>query len=232
MTNDFTFAHREEGFDNHIEMSIRGYSNLQEDIINMSRYFVENDTGVIDIGSSTGKTIQAMVAQNYSFAPRAYYAGIECAEGFKKNMEDRVEFLKKEYPEGRFDFIYGDVRDSSFANCSLVTSIFTLQFMPMRDRQYVIENIYNGLNPGGAFIFAEKVIATDPRTQQMITFNYYDYKRKAFTEKDIMEKEITLRNMLKPNSWNEIVNMLGNVGFKTVQPFWQNHLFVGAIALK
>ena len=25
---DFTFAHREEGFDNHIEQSIRGYSDL------------------------------------------------------------------------------------------------------------------------------------------------------------------------------------------------------------
>ena len=25
---DFTFAHREEGFDNHIEQSIRGYSQL------------------------------------------------------------------------------------------------------------------------------------------------------------------------------------------------------------
>ena len=29
---DFTFAHRKEGFDEHIEHSIRGYSNLLEDI--------------------------------------------------------------------------------------------------------------------------------------------------------------------------------------------------------
>ena len=37
---DFTFAHREEGFDEHIEYSIRGYSNLLEDIVNLSKYFV------------------------------------------------------------------------------------------------------------------------------------------------------------------------------------------------
>ena len=38
------------------------------------------------------------------------------------------------------------------------TSIFTLQFMPRKDRFDVIQNIYNGLNHGGAFIFAEKTV--------------------------------------------------------------------------
>ena len=42
--SDFTFAHRDEGFDNHIDSSIRGYSNLLEDIISMSRYFVEDES--------------------------------------------------------------------------------------------------------------------------------------------------------------------------------------------
>ena len=41
---DFTFAHREEGFDEHIEHSIRGYSNLLEDNVNLSKYFAEPDT--------------------------------------------------------------------------------------------------------------------------------------------------------------------------------------------
>jgi tRNA (cmo5U34)-methyltransferase len=233
MTNDFTFAHREEGFDNHIEMSIRGYNNLHEDVVHLSRYFVEDGRFVIDIGSSTGKTIEAMVKQNYEFSPKAMYVGIECASGFEKNMEDRVAKLSKEYPKGDFIFDYSDVRDGyDYHGVSLVTSLFTLQFMPLSDREEVIQKVYNSLNSGGAFIFAEKVMANDARTQQMLTFNYYDYKRKNFTEKDIMDKERTLRNMLKPNTWSEIESMLRNVGFKSVQPFWQNHLFVGAIAIK
>jgi hypothetical protein len=47
-----------------------------------------------------------------------------------------------------------------------------------------------------------------------------------------MKKELTLQNMLKPNSWKEIEDMLNEVGFKAVQSFWQNHLFMGAIAIK
>jgi hypothetical protein len=38
--------------------------------------------------------------------------------------------------------------------------------------------------------------------------------------------------MLKPNTWNEIVNMLKYAGFNDVQSFWQNHTFVGAMAIK
>ena len=32
---DFTFAHSEEGFDNHTEQSIRGYSDLMNDVISL-----------------------------------------------------------------------------------------------------------------------------------------------------------------------------------------------------
>ena len=68
----------------------------------------------------------------------------------------------------------------------------------------------------------------------MMTFNYYDYKRKNFDTEDIMDKERTLRNMLKPNTWTELCSTLSCSGFDLykIQPFWQNHLFVGAIAIK
>ena len=64
MTQKFTFAQREEGFDNHISQSIRGYNDLIGDVINLSQYFVENDTVVYDIGCSTGKMLRAMIGQN------------------------------------------------------------------------------------------------------------------------------------------------------------------------
>lgn len=224
--NDFTFAHREEGFDNHIDQSIRGYSTLHNDIVKMSKYFVEDDTNVVDIGCSTGKTLKQMYDQNKDFAPHAFYEGIDYAEGFVESMNNRMmecpHLCLRQY----------DVRDFDFHNCSLVTSIFTLQFMPRKDRQEVLNNIYRGLNPGGAFIFAEKTYSCNSKVQDMLTFMYYDFKRESFDEKDIMEKEVTLRSLLKPNTWSELNTMLEMAGFESVQTFWQNHLFVGAIAIK
>ena len=149
---DFTFAHREEGFDEHIDWSIRGYSNLLGDVISFSRYFVENDTNVVDLGCSTGKTTERMLTHNKDHCKDANYIGVEIAEGFFDNLDIRKVQLKDKEPWANVNFIKGDVRDYEFKNCSLVTSIFTLQFMPKKDRETVIAKIYNGLNYGLSLI--------------------------------------------------------------------------------
>jgi len=38
--------------------------------------------------------------------------------------------------------------------------------------------------------------------------------------------------MMKPNTWKEIEKMVFDAGFNVVQPFWRNHAFVGALAVK
>ena len=229
---DFTFGHREEGFDNHIDASIRHYSTLHDDVVNLSRYFVENDTKVVDIGCSTGKTIEAMIEQNHITSPNAHYCGVEYAEVFQEDMTARQTRLN----EGGHHVCFQNknIIHHSFENCSLVTSIFTLQFMQPLWRQRVLENIYEGLNEGGAFIFAEKTYAENSRIQDMMTSTFYEYKAQHFTYEDIMEKEKTLRTMLKPMTWNDLISLLTSVGFDStkIQPFWMNHLFVGAIAIK
>jgi tRNA (cmo5U34)-methyltransferase len=229
---DFTFAHRQEGFDEHIDWSIRGYSNLLGDIIGFSRYFVEGNTNVVDLGCSTGKTTERMLLHNKDHCNNATYVGVEIAEGFFGNLDERLEKLDKKEPWAQVEFHKGDVRDYEFDNCSLVTSIFTLQFMPKKDRKAVIEKIFDGLNIGGAYIFAEKIYTENAFIQDMLTFNYYDFKCQKFEYNDIMSKEQTLRHMLKPNTWKEIEDMLMDAGFKSVQVFWQNFLFLGAIAIK
>ena len=79
---------------------------------------------------------------------------------------------------------------------------------------------------------SEKTICENANFQEMLTFNYYDYKRDSFSTDDIMDKERELRHMLKPNTYEEIIDMLNEVGFSKTQCFWRNHMFVGIIALK
>lgn len=231
---DFSFSHREEGFDNHIGMSIRGYDLLHDDVVGLSRYFVENDKSVVDIGSSTGKTIRAMISQNNSFAPRAKYIGIEPAKGFAEKMRLTESELRNNGHD--VTFIDGDVRDLNGDHIpyqsAFITSLFTLQFISKDDRKMILESVYDKLCDGGAFVFAEKVYATDAQIQDMLTFLYYDHKRKSFTDADILDKERELRNMLKPNTWNDILFQLTLVGFRRVDTFWKSYNFVGAIAIK
>jgi tRNA (cmo5U34)-methyltransferase len=223
----FTFAQREEGFDNHIEHSIRGYTNLWNDVLKYSEYFVEDDTNVVDIGCSTGKLLKAMIAQN-KFAPQALYVGIEIEEDF-------YDTYNKDEQENPYLFYHrGDVRSYNFENCNLVTSIFTLQFIPEKERTAIIKQIYDGLNPGGAFIFAEKTIAESSKIQEIRTFTYYDYKREHFTSDDILNKEKQLRHMMKLNTRKELINKCATAGFEfsKIESFWQNHSFTAFIAIK
>ena len=221
----FTFAHRAEGFDEHIKQSIRGYSELLDDVVSLSRYFVEANTNVVDIGCSTGKLTYLIHKHNKDLDINC--VGVEISKDFKDDL------IRRSVEIGDVEFHCPvDIRDYKFDNCSLVTSLFTLQFISYSWRQHVIERIYDGLNEGGAFIFAEKVDTQHSRIENMLRTIYYEYKNKSFDYDDIMEKEITLKNMLKPNSWSEIENMLTNAGFISVQSFWQNHLFIGAIAVK
>jgi len=223
----FTFAQREEGFDNHIEKSIRGYTNLWYDILKMSEYFVDDFSNVVDVGCSTGKLLKAMIAQN-TFAPNAQYYGIEVEEDFFKTYDDD----EKQYYN--LNYHRGDVRSFQFDNCNLVTSIFTLQFIPEIDRTDIIRQIYDGLNVGGAFIFAEKTAAESSRIHEMRTFTYYDYKRQNFTSDDILDKEKQLRHMMKLNTRTELVNKCATAGFQfnKIESFWQNFGFTGFIAIK
>ena len=186
---DFTFAHREEGFDDHIEHSIRGYSHLLGDVVNLSRYFVEDGTNVVDIGCSTGKLTNLIMDTN-THAPNANYVGVEIATGFTKDLEKREKDIKSKYPDCSLEFKKEyDIRDYEFDNCSLVTSLFTLQFMPLRDRRRLLQDISMGMCSGGALLLSEKTISDTSRIQDMMTFNYYDYKQKHYSTDDILEKE-------------------------------------------
>ena len=231
MTYDFSFAHSPEGFDNHINDSIRGYSNLLEDTVSFSRYFVEDHTKVVDVGCSTGK-LTKMILGNNPNRQYAQYVGVELAGGFYDSLDERIKEIRQEYPWALLEWVRGNVTNYEFRNCSLVTSLFTLQFMPKTTRQETINKIYNGLNEGGAFIFAEKLMCENAFFQELLTFNHYDYKRKTFTAEQIMDKEKELRDMLKPNTWFELEEMVMRAGFKDCQIFWRNHQFVGVIAIK
>ena len=224
----FTFAQSPEGFDNHIENSVRGYTNLWHDILAMSKYFAEDDTYIVDLGCSSGKLLKNMIDYKKSLKLKFNIKFIEIEEDFSEGHGQDV--MSDKWNNLAYENI--DARLYPFSNASLVTSIFTLQFMPPKDRARTIKNIYEGLNDGGAFIFSEKGFSCNPKIQDMMTFMYYDYKRQHFTDKEILDKEVQLRHMMKPNTKTEMFDMCYDAGFKDLHVFWQNFNFYGVIALK
>lgn len=223
--NEFSFATVEK-FDDHINDSVRGYSNLIDDVIHMSQYFLEPNTRMIDIGCSTGKMIHEMSNVNKDVITNISYTGIESEPNM---IENQIE-------DKSIKYFNDDVREyKNWRNASLITSIFTLQFINKCDRQKIVTDVYRALNPGGAFIFAEKVYSKNSRIQDMLTFMYYDFKRQKFDAESILDKERSLRHMLRPMTEHDLVglnSLVQKAGFSVIEPFWRNFNFVGYVAIK
>ena len=223
----FSFARFAAGFDDHIRKSIRGYNELLEDCIAFSEYFIDNDTSMFDIGCSTGTFLMRIWERNCKRAPQARYVGIDVENNFAEHWQA--------YSAENIDFKIADARSCPMPDrCSLVTSLFSIQFIAERERQEIIERIYRGLVPGGAFIFAEKTMSQCAKLHEILTFVHYDYKRRHFSDEEILEKERSLRSLLKPWTEERLVEALSRAGFeaRNVQPFWRNHSFAAFVALR
>lgn len=215
--NGFSFSTIQE-FDTHILNSIAGYSDLVQDILAMSKYFVEDYTNVYDIGCSTGKLTKELAG----IYPNATCIGIEKELNFKEFLEN----------QGLAKFIFQSVFEVELRNASMVTSVFTIQFLPVAERQKLFQRVYDSLRTGGAFILCEKLLANHPKFQSMFTFVYYDFKRNTFSDTSILEKEKSLRSIMKCLTFDDYKNMLESVGFKTVEVFWKRYNFTGILCIK
>ncbi len=221
----FSFA-KVENFDDHINNSIRGYSDLISDVVSMSQYFLESDTKMIDIGCSTGRMLNDIELNNRDIIKNVKYIGIE----------NEPNMIDKQFNNPAINYFNKDIREfDDWQNTSLVTSIFTLQFINRNMRIPIVKQIFLNLNDGGAFIFAEKVYSQHSRIQDMMTFMFYDYKRQHFSDTEILDKEKSLRHMLRPCTDDGLVGLhsiVQRAGFSKIEPFWRNHNFVGYIAIK
>jgi len=202
-----------QDFDNHILKSIPNYDILIKTILSMSEYFITKDTTIYDLGCSTGKLLKSIPYQNLKI-------GYDNASIMPENHNE-VQFKK-------IDLNY----DFEIKNACVVYSIFTMQFLNRMNRENFCKTVYDGLNNGGAFILCEKIYQENGMMQEVLSFSHYDYKCNHFTEEEIIKKEKDLRYIMKPNTLQKNMDLLNNVGFKTITTFWQSYNFIGIIAIK
>lgn len=227
MTVDFSFAEHANGFDEHIRQSVPGMDMLRGMTVDLSRHFVQPNTTVLDIGCSTGAVLRAIRDANQASRATASYIGVDIERQFDSHWRERAAAnVRFEITDAR---TCGDMK-----NMSLAVSLFTLQFIPERDRLALLRRVHDGLIEGGALIIAEKVLARTARAQNLFTGPYYDFKRRSFSEKEIPEKERGLRGPMHVWYERELLEALCEAGFDVaeIDRFWQIHFFVGMVAVK
>lgn len=203
-----------DNFDDHIKKSIPSYDLLTEMILNLSGYFIQEGENVYDMGCSTGTLLKKM-------SSTANKIGYDNSNLIPTQSYKNMQFIRTDLTKG-FDI----------TNACLVTSVFTMQFLPKKHRQEFCQRIYDGLNKGGAFILCEKVYSQNSSLQEAMSMCYYQHKSKDFTVDEILSKEKDLREIMKPYTLVQNIEILNNAGFKKIEFFWRFYNFVGLICIK
>ena len=209
-----------ECFDEHVRQSVPMYDEFHKSIIKISKFFIEDKTNILDIGTSTGELLMKL-----PYNPTCRYIGIDTE---KEMINKAKEKLGKEY-----ELQVENILDYNITNCSLIVMMLVLQFIKNKDKQKALQNIYNSLNKGGAFLFVDKIKTPVLDIHDMYNDLYYDFKREnklTFTE--IINKNISLRGVQKCLTVEENIQLMKNVGFKSIDIFLKYNNFVGIIALK
>lgn len=214
-------------FANMLERSIPDYRSMRSLVYEIGERFIQPGTYITDIGCSTGLAVEPFYRKHND--NNAYFL---C-----DNSEAMIEVCKDKFSvgieAGTVMLVNGNFFEQDIpANQSLVLSILSMQFMPTAYRQNMINAIYNSLNPEGAFVLVEKIIA-DEGTDDLNVDLYYQMKREnGYTEEKIMQKRKSLENVLSPlkAEWN--VDMLHEAGFEKVDMFWRCLNFCGWVAIK
>lgn len=222
----WSFENISEDFDDHIQKSIPLYKQGHELICHYSDFFLKPDSVVYDIGCSTGQFL-AKLAKRHSQKSDLRLIGID-------TVEDMIRFANAlSAKDPRMSFIVDNALDIEFENCDMVVANYTVQFLPPRVRQTLVDSIYKSLNWGGAFFMFEKVRAPDSRFQDYANQVYVEFKlENGFSEAEIINKARSIKGVMEPFSSRGNIDMLKRSGFTDIVTIQKYVCFEGFLAIK
>ncbi len=216
-----------KNFDKHINKSVPLYQETHDLYLNFSDFFLQENSKIIDIGSSTGTFLINLHKKHNKTKKGLKFEGYDAINKMiiysnkKKPKQKNIKFIKK------------DINKIDFKNSCLISSFYTIQFISPKKRQALMNKIYKNLNWGGAFFMVEKVRGSDARFQDIISQVYLEYKlSKGYNANEIINKSRSLKGVLEPFSSNANLQMLKRSGFKDIFTVFKYHCFEGWLAIK
>jgi len=204
-----------DDFDEHIRLSIPNYEFLISQVKMYIDAFAESNCPVVDVGCSTGSLIASIDAsediQFYGIDESILIDNaIATNESINKHFE-QVDFFEWDMPK----------------DCSVVCSVFFLQFLGYKERKTALKKMTKHLIEGGRLIVCEKTYFHDSRIEHIVSANYLEEKRANFSDKDILDKNTKLGNSMKLKTDRELITELSAYGDVTV--FFKSLGFTGCI---
>ncbi len=216
-------------FPDMIARSVPGYASMLAMIEQLTERYATPGSHLYDLGCSLGaatRLIQAIAP------PDCVVHAVDNSPAMVERLSDLLE-ESKSHQSCRVEIHLADICDIAIERASLIVLNFTLQFIPLSQRASLLENIFNGLDPGGALLLSEKICFENVHQQNLLTQLHQDFKRAhGYSDLEIAQKRTALENRLIPESMDEHCQRLAKVGFAQVVPWFQCFNFASILAVK
>jgi len=215
-----------EAFVEHVRQSVPYYDAGHQLVCDLSDYFCHPDSTCYEIGVSTGQLIRRL-AEHHPHKPGIDWIGIDPVEEMIAKAKQHCAGIPNITLET------GDALTYDYQKADLFVSYYCVQFIAPRNRQDLINRIYERLNWGGAFLMFEKVRAPDARFQDIMVSLYNDFKaRNGFSAEEILNKTASLKGVLEPFSTEGNLGLLRRAGFVDITTVFKHLCFEGFLAIK
>lgn len=226
---NFAFDERVvEVFPDMIQRSVPGYSNIISAIGMLAERFVKPNSNIYDLGCSLGAATLSMRRNIHQEGCKII--SIDNSNAMVERCKLHVNAYRSDTP---VEVIEADIRNVTIENASMVVLNFTLQFLSPEDRQSLLEKIFQGLRPGGILILSEKYVFENNKANELLVDLHHDFKRaNGYSELEISQKRSAIENVLIPDSISQHKERLTNIGFSSVELWFQCFNFGSMFAIK
>ncbi|KFA59129.1 tRNA (uridine-5-oxyacetic acid methyl ester)(34) synthase TrmP [Gilliamella sp. wkB18] len=226
---DWTFDEKvAEVFPDMVQRSVPGYSNIISMIGMLAERFVQPNSTIYDLGCSLGAatlSIRRNVTQD-----NCHIIAVDNSPPMVERCKRHIESYKSKTP---VDVICDDICNINMQNASMVVLNFTLQFLSPENRQHVLTQIYNALNPNGILVLSEKFNFSDLTINELLFNMHHDFKRaNGYSELEISQKRNMLENVMLTDTIDTHKERLYNAGFEHIDTWFQCFNFGSIIAIK
>ena len=219
-------------FPDMLRRSIPGYEASLEAIGSLAARYVRPGTRCYDLGCSLGAASLAM--RQGIRAGGCRIIAIDNAPAMVERCRNIAREECRRDPGGTpIDVIEGDILETGLSNASMVVLNYTLQFLPVADRDTMIARIVDGLDDGGLLVLSEKVVDPDPAMEALLVDLHHEHKRRNdYSALEISRKRAALENVLIPETVDQHRDRLLRAGFSSAAVWLRYFNFVSIIAIR
>jgi tRNA (cmo5U34)-methyltransferase len=226
---DFNFDDKVANvFEDMLKRSIPGYSAIISAVGMLTKVYSKPDSNYYDLGSSLGASALAM--RRNIIHPNCQVIAVDNSESMVKRSRDIIEMDNSKTP---ITIFCDDIRNFEIKNAAVVVLNYTLQFISPKNRDKIIQNIFDGMKEGGLLILSEKIVFEDRKLNERQITRFHKFKSlNGYSDIEISKKKEALENVLIPDSIETHKRRLFNAGFKTADVWHQTFNFISLVAEK